>query len=174
MILEISSSGILFPLCNLLFTKMWCYKGVVSIINNGFITDNEINQMCNWSNVFPVFFSSLINPLFRFQPMFADCPREGGTGDYNDSNSFLTLQKQHGCQDWKVVSSMCLILKTLTLYQTLGLQSAGGPCQVIVNMWETHHQPRTMSPTGIEQQKNTGWVWEKYVRLKPPFSHSLP
>uniref|UniRef100_A0A671U3M4 Glycerophosphocholine phosphodiesterase 1 n=1 Tax=Sparus aurata TaxID=8175 RepID=A0A671U3M4_SPAAU len=43
-------------------------------------------------------------------------------------------------------------------------KSAGGPCQVIVNMWETHHQPRTMSPTGIEQQKNTGWVWEKYVK----------
>lgn len=44
-------------------------------------------------------------------------------------------------------------LKTLTLYQTLELQSAGGPCQVIVNMWETHHRPRTMSPTGIDQQK---------------------
>uniref|UniRef100_A0A8C2ZTR6 Glycerophosphocholine phosphodiesterase 1 n=1 Tax=Cyclopterus lumpus TaxID=8103 RepID=A0A8C2ZTR6_CYCLU len=41
-------------------------------------------------------------------------------------------------------------LKTLTLYQTLELQSAGGPCQVIVNMWETHQQPRMMSPTGIE------------------------
>ncbi|XP_053699693.1 glycerophosphocholine phosphodiesterase GPCPD1 [Synchiropus splendidus] len=26
-------------------------------------------------------------------------------------------------------------------------KSAGGPCQVIVKMWETHHQPRTMSPT---------------------------
>ncbi|KAM6915536.1 glycerophosphocholine phosphodiesterase GPCPD1 isoform 2-T2 [Xenentodon cancila] len=26
-------------------------------------------------------------------------------------------------------------------------KSAGGPCQVIVNLWETHHQPRTMSPT---------------------------
>lgn len=43
-------------------------------------------------------------------------------------------------------------LKTLTLYPTLELQSAGGPCQVIVNMWETHHQPRTMSPTGIKQK----------------------
>uniref|UniRef100_A0A3Q4HW64 Glycerophosphocholine phosphodiesterase 1 n=1 Tax=Neolamprologus brichardi TaxID=32507 RepID=A0A3Q4HW64_NEOBR len=32
-------------------------------------------------------------------------------------------------------------------------KSAGGPCQVIVNMWETHHRPRTMSPTGIDQQK---------------------
>ncbi|XP_029984308.1 glycerophosphocholine phosphodiesterase GPCPD1 isoform X1 [Sphaeramia orbicularis] len=26
-------------------------------------------------------------------------------------------------------------------------KSAGGPCQVIVNMWETHLHPRTMSPT---------------------------
>ncbi|XP_061563232.1 glycerophosphocholine phosphodiesterase GPCPD1 isoform X2 [Cololabis saira] len=26
-------------------------------------------------------------------------------------------------------------------------KSAGGPSQVIVNKWETHHQPRTMSPT---------------------------
>lgn len=44
-------------------------------------------------------------------------------------------------------------LKSLTLFQTLELQSAGGPCQVIINMWETHHQPRTMIPTGIELQK---------------------
>ncbi|XP_037837593.1 glycerophosphocholine phosphodiesterase GPCPD1 isoform X2 [Kryptolebias marmoratus] len=29
----------------------------------------------------------------------------------------------------------------------LDSKSAGGPCQVIVNMWETHLQPRTMSPT---------------------------
>ncbi|XP_056150004.1 glycerophosphocholine phosphodiesterase GPCPD1 [Lampris incognitus] len=26
-------------------------------------------------------------------------------------------------------------------------KSAGGPCQVIVNKWETHQQPRTMTPT---------------------------
>ncbi|KAM3861312.1 glycerophosphocholine phosphodiesterase GPCPD1 [Diretmus argenteus] len=32
-------------------------------------------------------------------------------------------------------------------------KSAGGPCQVIVNMWETHQQPRTMSPT--ESHLNT-------------------
>uniref|UniRef100_A0A669C3L7 Glycerophosphocholine phosphodiesterase 1 n=1 Tax=Oreochromis niloticus TaxID=8128 RepID=A0A669C3L7_ORENI len=47
-------------------------------------------------------------------------------------------------------------LKTLTLYQTLELQSAGGPCQVIVNMWETHHRPRTMSPTATHQNIDDG------------------
>lgn len=41
-------------------------------------------------------------------------------------------------------------LKILTFYQTLELQNAGDPCQVIVSVWETHHHPRTMSPTGIE------------------------
>ncbi|XP_028252864.1 glycerophosphocholine phosphodiesterase GPCPD1-like isoform X1 [Parambassis ranga] len=35
-------------------------------------------------------------------------------------------------------------------------KSAGGPCQVIVNMWETHHQPRTMSPTAPHQNIDDG------------------
>ncbi|XP_056261290.1 glycerophosphocholine phosphodiesterase GPCPD1 isoform X3 [Seriola aureovittata] len=35
-------------------------------------------------------------------------------------------------------------------------KSAGGPCQVIVNMWETHHQPRTMSPTASHQNIDDG------------------
>ncbi|XP_010731532.2 glycerophosphocholine phosphodiesterase GPCPD1 isoform X2 [Larimichthys crocea] len=35
-------------------------------------------------------------------------------------------------------------------------KSAGGPCQVIVNMWETHHQPRMMSPTASHQNIDDG------------------
>ncbi|KAG7240190.1 hypothetical protein INR49_027230 [Caranx melampygus] len=35
-------------------------------------------------------------------------------------------------------------------------KSAGGPCQVIVNMWETHHHPRTMSPTASHQDIDDG------------------
>lgn len=35
-------------------------------------------------------------------------------------------------------------------------KSAGGPCQVIVNMWETHHRPRTMSPTATHQNIDDG------------------
>ncbi|XP_031722031.1 glycerophosphocholine phosphodiesterase GPCPD1 isoform X2 [Anarrhichthys ocellatus] len=35
-------------------------------------------------------------------------------------------------------------------------KSAGGPCQVIVNMWETHQQPRTMSPTASHQNIDDG------------------
>lgn len=69
-------------------------------------------------------------------------------------------------------------LKTLTLYQTLELQSAGGPCQVIVNMWETHHRPRTMSPTGIDQQKMVqglvGLGLIKCVILNPPLNPPFP
>ncbi|XP_038582128.1 glycerophosphocholine phosphodiesterase GPCPD1 isoform X1 [Micropterus salmoides] len=38
----------------------------------------------------------------------------------------------------------------------LDSKSAGGPCQVIVNMWETHHQPRTMSPTASHQNIDDG------------------
>ncbi|XP_056284047.1 glycerophosphocholine phosphodiesterase GPCPD1 isoform X1 [Pseudoliparis swirei] len=34
--------------------------------------------------------------------------------------------------------------------------SAGGPCQVIVNMWETHQQPRMMSPTASHQTIDDG------------------
>ncbi|XP_030577161.1 glycerophosphocholine phosphodiesterase GPCPD1 [Archocentrus centrarchus] len=35
-------------------------------------------------------------------------------------------------------------------------KSAGGPCQVIVNLWETHHRPRTMSPTATYQDIDDG------------------
>ncbi|GAA6224509.1 glycerophosphocholine phosphodiesterase GPCPD1 isoform X1 [Lates japonicus] len=35
-------------------------------------------------------------------------------------------------------------------------KSAGGPCQVIVSMWETHHQPRTMCPTASHQNIDDG------------------
>ncbi|XP_037606325.1 glycerophosphocholine phosphodiesterase GPCPD1 isoform X2 [Sebastes umbrosus] len=35
-------------------------------------------------------------------------------------------------------------------------KSAGGPCQVIVNMWETHQQPRMMSPTASHQNIDDG------------------
>ncbi|XP_044026142.1 glycerophosphocholine phosphodiesterase GPCPD1 isoform X2 [Siniperca chuatsi] len=38
----------------------------------------------------------------------------------------------------------------------LEAKSAGGPCQVIVSMWETHHQPRTMSPTASHQNIDDG------------------
>ncbi|XP_035534838.1 glycerophosphocholine phosphodiesterase GPCPD1 isoform X2 [Morone saxatilis] len=34
--------------------------------------------------------------------------------------------------------------------------SAGGPSQVIVNKWETHQQPRTMSPTASQQTIDDG------------------
>ncbi|XP_029352404.1 glycerophosphocholine phosphodiesterase GPCPD1 isoform X1 [Echeneis naucrates] len=35
-------------------------------------------------------------------------------------------------------------------------KSAGGPCQVIVNVWETHHHPRMMSPTAPHQMIDDG------------------
>ncbi|XP_049446258.1 glycerophosphocholine phosphodiesterase GPCPD1 isoform X1 [Epinephelus fuscoguttatus] len=68
-------------------------------------------------------------------------------------------------------------------------KSAGGPCQVIVNMWETHHQPRTMSPTvshqniddgqfGIHNGVNcvdSGWLTcQTEVRLRLHFSKTPP
>ncbi|KAM8832607.1 glycerophosphocholine phosphodiesterase GPCPD1 isoform 2-T3 [Spinachia spinachia] len=35
-------------------------------------------------------------------------------------------------------------------------KNAGGPRQVLVNMWETHQQPRTMSPTASHQNIDDG------------------
>uniref|UniRef100_A0A669DPL3 Glycerophosphocholine phosphodiesterase 1 n=1 Tax=Oreochromis niloticus TaxID=8128 RepID=A0A669DPL3_ORENI len=59
-----------------------------------------------------------------------------------------------------------------------------GPCQVIVNMWETHHRPRTMSPTGIDQQKmvqdgincvDSGWLTcQTEIRLRLHHSKKAP
>uniref|UniRef100_A0A3P9PR34 Glycerophosphocholine phosphodiesterase 1 n=1 Tax=Poecilia reticulata TaxID=8081 RepID=A0A3P9PR34_POERE len=67
-------------------------------------------------------------------------------------------------------------------------KSAGGPCQVIVNLWETHHQPRTMSPTGINQQQqqkqfgfdgvkcvDSGWLTcQTDIRLRLHYSKRPP
>ncbi|KAM9839947.1 glycerophosphocholine phosphodiesterase GPCPD1 [Aulostomus maculatus] len=68
-------------------------------------------------------------------------------------------------------------------------KSAGGPCQVIVNMWETHHQPRTMSPTashlniddgqfGIHNGVNcvdSGWLTcQTEIRLRLHYSKKPP
>lgn len=67
-------------------------------------------------------------------------------------------------------------MKTLTLYQTLELQSADRPCHVIVNMWETHQQPRTMCPTGIEQQNTVHGVvgFGKVCHTQTPYGPPIP
>ncbi|XP_030260930.1 glycerophosphocholine phosphodiesterase GPCPD1 isoform X2 [Sparus aurata] len=68
-------------------------------------------------------------------------------------------------------------------------KSAGGPCQVIVNMWETHHQPRTMSPTAPHQNiddrefgihdevkcVDSGWLTcQTEIRLRLHYSKTSP
>ncbi|XP_054474315.1 glycerophosphocholine phosphodiesterase GPCPD1 isoform X2 [Anoplopoma fimbria] len=68
-------------------------------------------------------------------------------------------------------------------------KSTGGPCQVIVNMWETHQQPRTMSPTeshqniddeqfGIHNGVNcvdSGWLTcQTEIRLRLHYSKTSP
>ncbi|TDH00218.1 hypothetical protein EPR50_G00186110 [Perca flavescens] len=68
-------------------------------------------------------------------------------------------------------------------------KSAGDPCQVIVNVWETHQQPRTMSPTGPHQTiddgqfgthngvncVDSGWLTcQTEIRLRLHFSKKSP
>ncbi|KAK7906787.1 hypothetical protein WMY93_015399 [Mugilogobius chulae] len=68
-------------------------------------------------------------------------------------------------------------------------KSAGGPCQVIVNVWETHHHPRIMSPTdahlniddgqfGIHNGVycvDSGWLTcQTEIRLRLHYSKSPP
>ncbi|KAA8583366.1 hypothetical protein FQN60_015912, partial [Etheostoma spectabile] len=68
-------------------------------------------------------------------------------------------------------------------------KSAGDPCQVIVNVWETHQQPRTMSPTGphlnIDDGQfgthngvncvDSGWLTcQTEIRLRLHFSQKSP
>ncbi|KAG7259511.1 hypothetical protein CRUP_031787, partial [Coryphaenoides rupestris] len=67
--------------------------------------------------------------------------------------------------------------------------SAGGSCQVIVNKWETHHQPRTMTPTEAHMNcddgqfgihggvdcVDSGWLTcQAEVRLRLHYSKSAP
>lgn len=60
----------------------------------------------------------------------------------------------------------CIWFKNPNIYQTLEFQNAGDPCQVIVSVWETHHHPRTMSPTGIEP-------WMQWKLFKNPWNDSV-
>uniref|UniRef100_A0A8C8IS07 Glycerophosphocholine phosphodiesterase 1 n=1 Tax=Oncorhynchus tshawytscha TaxID=74940 RepID=A0A8C8IS07_ONCTS len=62
-------------------------------------------------------------------------------------------------------------------------KSAGGPCQVIVTKWETHQQPRLMSPTGIYTRTipdgsvcmDSGWLTcQTEIRLRLHFSKTSP
>ncbi|XP_071779464.1 glycerophosphocholine phosphodiesterase GPCPD1 [Centroberyx gerrardi] len=68
-------------------------------------------------------------------------------------------------------------------------KNASGPCQVIVSMWETHQQPRTMSPTelhlniddgqfGIHNGVNcvdSGWLTcQTEIRLRLHYSKKSP
>uniref|UniRef100_A0A3Q3LX58 Glycerophosphocholine phosphodiesterase 1 n=1 Tax=Mastacembelus armatus TaxID=205130 RepID=A0A3Q3LX58_9TELE len=63
--------------------------------------------------------------------------------------------------------------------------SRSGPRQVIVNLWETHHHPRTMIPTGIDQAKkkklngvncvDSGWLTcQTEIRLRLHYSKMSP
>ncbi|XP_038141948.1 glycerophosphocholine phosphodiesterase GPCPD1 isoform X2 [Cyprinodon tularosa] len=55
-----------------------------------------------------------------------------------------------GGNTWTVTISVPKgVVSQYRYFKGLFLQSksAGGPCQVVVNLWETHHQPRTMRPT---------------------------
>uniref|UniRef100_A0A3B3YXM3 GP-PDE domain-containing protein n=1 Tax=Poecilia mexicana TaxID=48701 RepID=A0A3B3YXM3_9TELE len=87
----------------------------------------------------------------------------------------------HPLGDESLNGSSCVShLKILTLYPLLELQSAGGPCQVIVNLWETHHQPRTMiyRPSlfadGVKCV-DSGWLTcQTDIRLRLHFSKRPP
>ncbi|XP_033846734.1 glycerophosphocholine phosphodiesterase GPCPD1 [Periophthalmus magnuspinnatus] len=68
-------------------------------------------------------------------------------------------------------------------------KNAGGPCHVIVNVWETHHHPRTLTPTaahlnvhdgqfGIQNGVccvDSGWLTcQTEIRLRLHYSKSPP
>ncbi|CAL9692072.1 unnamed protein product [Knipowitschia caucasica] len=68
-------------------------------------------------------------------------------------------------------------------------KSAGGPCQVIVNVWETHLHPRIMAPTAAHQNiddghfgihngvrcVDSGWLTcQTEIRLRLHYSKTLP
>uniref|UniRef100_A0A8C7W170 Glycerophosphocholine phosphodiesterase 1 n=1 Tax=Oncorhynchus mykiss TaxID=8022 RepID=A0A8C7W170_ONCMY len=54
-------------------------------------------------------------------------------------------------------------------------KSAGGPCQVIVTKWETHQQPRLMSPTDGLECVDSGWLTcQTEIRLRLHYSKTSP
>lgn len=67
--------------------------------------------------------------------------------DGNDGNTWTTTVSVP-----KGVVSMYRYLKGFFMQS----KNAGGPSQVIVNMWETHQQPRMMSPTESHQHIDDG------------------
>lgn len=100
----------------------------------------------------PMCFFWLISPLFT-------------VGDYI-SYSFLGSETLV----WMAKASFVFPKSVHKLNLHLELQDASGPCQVIVNRWETHQLPRSLSPSGIWSQNSPHvWVSNATRRLLPSF-----
>lgn len=109
----------------------------------------------------PMCFFWLISPLFRCQP--AGWLVE--SGDYI-SYSFFGSETLV----WMAKVGFVFPKFVHNLNPHLELQNAGGPCQVIVNRWETHQLPRSLSPSGIWFQNSPHvWVSNATRRLLPSF-----
>uniref|UniRef100_A0A3P9PQZ9 Glycerophosphocholine phosphodiesterase 1 n=1 Tax=Poecilia reticulata TaxID=8081 RepID=A0A3P9PQZ9_POERE len=105
-----------------------------------------------------------------------------GNWSYQKAVTLHPLGDEH---TWAVTISVPKgVVSTYRYFKGFFLESksAGGPCQVIVNLWETHHQPRTMSPTddgefGFHGVKcvDSGWLTcQTDIRLRLHYSKRPP
>lgn len=87
----------------------------------------------------------LIGPPFRCQP----------TGWLAESGEYASYSF-FGSETlvWMAKVGFVFPKSVHNLNPHLELQNAGGPCQVIVNRWETHQLPRSLSPSGIWSQNS--------------------
>ncbi|XP_055362424.1 glycerophosphocholine phosphodiesterase GPCPD1 isoform X2 [Betta splendens] len=71
-------------------------------------------------------------------------------GSWNHQNAVILHLNENDGNTWTAtVAVPKCVVSNYRYFKGFFLESknAGGPCQVIINMWETHHQPRTMIPT---------------------------
>uniref|UniRef100_A0AAY4AYS9 Glycerophosphocholine phosphodiesterase GPCPD1 n=1 Tax=Denticeps clupeoides TaxID=299321 RepID=A0AAY4AYS9_9TELE len=83
----------------------------------------------------------------------------------------LTLEPaEDDCTLWKKTISVSRGVITSYRYFKgffLESKSEGGPCQVIISKWETHQQPRTLSPSDGVENVDSGWLTcQTEIRLR--------
>uniref|UniRef100_A0A8C7SBK2 Glycerophosphocholine phosphodiesterase 1 n=1 Tax=Oncorhynchus mykiss TaxID=8022 RepID=A0A8C7SBK2_ONCMY len=90
----------------------------------------------------------------------------------------VTLQPaEHDGTLWKrIISVPRGAVSTYRYFKGHFLESkVSGPCQVIVTKWETHQQPRLMSPTDGLECVDSGWLTcQTEIRLRLHYSKTSP
>ncbi|MEJ1278790.1 glycerophosphocholine phosphodiesterase 1 [Cricetulus griseus] len=126
--------------------------------------------------------------------VFAICGNCDALGNWNPQNAVALLPEKESGESmlWKAVITLCRGVSIQYRYFRgcfLEPKTIGGPCQVIVHKWETHLQPRSITPLECEiiiddgqfgihngvETLDSGWLTcQTEIRLRLHYSEKAP